>query len=159
MMTIKNEDKIQSAREFYDDRIIGWMLSDLEKSADIGTNFLTALGCFVYTEIIGAFLPPLSNKDKGRKEQRNFYSCFYRLELGKLLEQLDKAILELSNSNIYKHFRNRMCHKYYPSISKKQSGQVLFISGVVARDGFWKDKLANLKIRSAPIFIDNDNRV
>lgn len=54
-----DKGKLIEAKNFYIDRIKGWMISDLKKSIGAGTNFLTALGCLVCTEIIGTFLPPL----------------------------------------------------------------------------------------------------
>ena len=152
-----DEEKIQEAKDFYNDRIIGWMIADLRKSIGAGTNFLTALGCVVYTEIIGIFLPPLSN-EKGSTNRRRFYRCFYRLKSNDYLRELDKMIINDTNKCIYEHLRHNMAHKYYPAIKKRHENIFLFIPTVVARDGFAVDPSGS-KRRSAPLFIDNKSRV
>lgn len=89
----EQEEKLSEAKDFYNDRIKGWMISDLEKSIEAGTNFLTALDCLVYTEIVGTFLPPLEDESGSLKSKR-FYRCFYRLESMEYLKQIDfRALL------------------------------------------------------------------
>ncbi|MDD5769058.1 MAG: hypothetical protein PHW55_10800 [Methanothrix sp.] len=151
-----NEDSLKEAEDFYNDRIVGWMIGDLFKSIDAGTNFLTALGCMVYTEVIGTMLPPLDNEN-GRKEEKHFYRCFYRMPSCDYTKQIDDAILQATGKRIYSHIRNSMSHTYYPAIKRVQNGNVMFVPSVVARDGLVFDGIS--KKRSAPIFIDNQNRI
>lgn len=152
-----NKQKLNESKDFYNDRIIGWMLADLKKSINVGTNFLTALGCLVYTEIIGIFLPQLPD-EKGSTNRKRFYRCFYRLKSKDYLQELDKMIMNDTNKCIYEHLRHNMAHKYYPAIKKWHENIFLFIPTVVARNGFAVDP-SGLKHRSAPLFIDNESRV
>lgn len=150
------DQKLKEAEDFYNDRIISWMLNDLKKSISGGTNFLTALGCLVYTEIIGNFLPPLY-KENGSKEEKCFYRCFYRLPSSNYLEKINNHIFSITNKNIYQQMRHSMAHAYYPNIKKYDNGGFLFVPTVISRDGY---KIAdNIKTRCAPIFFDNEGRL
>ncbi len=155
---IEREKKLIESKDFYNDRIKGWMIADLEKSIEAGTNFLTALGCLVYTEIVGTFLPPLEN-ERGSLKSKRFYRCFYRLESAEYLKQIDVIIKRETNKKLYEHLRHNMAHKYYPAISKRQGNIVLFIPSVIARDGIRYDNGTGEKTDAPPVFIDNDNRV
>lgn len=150
--------KLVEAKDFYNDRIKGWMISDLTKSIETGTNFLTALGCLVYTEIVGTFLPPLDSESGSLKSKR-FYRCLYRLRSADYIRQIDEIVKKETNKNLYEHLRHNMAHKYYPAISKRQGNIVLFIPSVIARDGIRYDNGTGEKTDAPPIFIDNNNRV
>jgi len=157
-MSNLDEDKLKEARDFYVDRIKGWMVSDLKKSLDAGTNFLTALGCLVYTEIIGTFLPSLENEN-GTIKSRRFYRCFYRLGSAEYLKQVDTIIVKETRKNLYEHLRHNMAHKYYPAISKRHGNIVLFLPLVIARKGIRYDRRTGKRTDAPPVFVDNDDRV
>lgn len=146
--------ELKEAKEFYENRIKGWMLSDLKKSIKAETNFLTALGCLVYTEIIGAFLPPLE-KEVGKIEEKRFYRCLFRLKSKQHIETLDRILRKESNKGIYGHLRHNMTHKYFPVIAKREGNVVLFIKSLVARDGIIKDE-QGIDRNSAPPFFMSD---
>jgi len=146
-----DSQKLQEAKDFYRDRIKGWMIADLEKSLLAETNFLTALGCLVYTEIIGIFLPPITTESRDRNMAR-FYRAFYRLRSSEQLEFLDTAILRETNKRLYQHLRHNMAHKYFPTIEKRTGDLVLFIPSVVARDGISSIPDAIVP----PVFFSND---
>lgn len=152
---------LKEAEDFFRDRIKGWMINDLKRSIDAKTNFLTALGCLIYTEIIGTFLPPLDISEKGSLNEKHFYRCFFRLSSAGYLKQLDDFIRkETSGKSLYIHLRHSMTHRYIPMIGKKQEdGVYLSIHSVIARDGIMKEPKTGKKFRSPPIFLTNDNRV
>lgn len=153
------DDTLQAAKEFYQDRILGWMINDLKKSITAGTNFLTALGCLVYTEVIGAFLPPLPD-ETGKPEERRFYRCFFRLKSATYLQGLDNAIRkETDGKGLYGHLRHNMTHRYVPVIVKNKEGTVLVTQSIVAIDGYSIDKVTGLSQKSPPIFLSDDGKI
>lgn len=155
-----DEKILKEAGDFFNERIKGWMLNDLKKSIDAETNFLTALGCLVYTEIIGTFLPPLNIAEKGSWEERHFYRCFFRLSSARYLKQLDDLIRkDSSGKSLYAHLRHSMTHRYIPMVGKKQDGVYLSIHSVVARDGIAREPRSGKHFRTPPIFITHDNRI
>jgi hypothetical protein len=154
-------DTLQEAEKFYKERILGWMIADLEKSIVAETNFLTALGCLIYTEIIGAFLPSLSDKkETGSMKEKRFYRCLFRLNSNQYLKTLDRFLRKETNGKgIYSHLRHNMSHKYYPIISKRQNNIVLFIPSVVARDGMSINKTTGITEKSPPIFLSDKGEI
>lgn len=155
------KEKLNEAEAFYKDRIQGWMLADLRKSIAAATNFLTALGCLVYTEVIGTFLPPIDTEQGSQKEKR-FYRCLYRLPSAELLKDLDTMIRAgtKSNKGIYQFLRHSMAHKYYPMVSiRKDQNTTLFVPTVIARDGFMMKQGPGRKKRSAPVFLNNHDTI
>jgi hypothetical protein len=110
----------------------------------------------LYTEVIGTMMPKLEN-ESGRREERHFYRCFYKLPSNDYIKGLDHAIQSVTGKKLYAHIRNSMAHSYYPAIKKVQNGNVMFAPSVVARDGIIFDGIS--KRRSSPIFMDNENRV
>jgi len=149
--------KLKEAEDFYRDRIQGWMITDLKRSLEAKTNFLTALGCVSYTEIIGRFLPPIDN-EVGKREERAFYRAFRRLPSNYYLNKLEKYVQQNIRKNFYNGIRHGLVHCYFPNLTKKMpDGTNVFWASVVARDGF---VISNqYKKRSAPIFIDNGGRI
>lgn len=154
-----NKIKLKEAEKFYQEHILGWMINDLKNSVQAETNFLTALGCFVYTEVIGTFLPSLDISEMGKTEEIHFYRCFFRLRSSESLKQLDEFIRkETSGKSLYSHLRNGMAHSYFPNIKKTENGEKRYIHSVIARDGI-ANKPDGTKMPTPPIFIDNDSRL
>lgn len=149
-----DQEKLKQAENFFEKRILGWMINDLNESIKAETKFLTALGCFVYTEVIGIFLPKVDD-EYGSEEQKRFYRCFFRLLSKNYLKNLDTAIKRETNKGLYAHLRHNMAHKYVPSISKRQGNVVLFIPSMVARNGI----LPNGKPGGPPIFVDKKGQI
>jgi hypothetical protein len=132
---------------FFQERILGWMMSDLKRSVDAGTNFLTALGCLTYTEAIGTMLPPIDG-ERGSIEEKRFYRCLFRLPSGKPLRSLDLAIRKDTSMQrgLYKHLRHSAAHLYAPQVRKERDGHREYMPVVVAKvlkpDGcppMWQD--------------------
>lgn len=146
--------KIEKAHSFYKNRIKAWMLSDLRKTLPAKTNFLTTLGCLVYTEVIGTFLPPLEN-EKGSSKSKRFYRCLFRLKSGDYLKNIDHGIKKDTGRNLYEHLRHNMSHVYLPSIHLRRNGKILFLPIIVARDGFFRVNGKLSDQRTSPIFIDS----
>lgn len=157
LVSLEKSRKLKEAKDFFQDRIKGWMIVDLERSSRVGTNFLTALGCFVYTEITGIFLPPL-DKETGSPNKKRFDRCLFRLRSKNYLFQIEKWFNEEINKSIY-DLRHSMAHTYYPSPKKRLEQGYLFVSSVVARDGFVYDISSGNKKKSSPIFFDNNQRL
>lgn len=155
-MSIIDEGHINEIKDFFENKIQGWMISDLERSIESKTNFLTALGCLTYTETIGIFLPPISTDIGGKYEQR-FYRTLFRLESKESLMEVEKFLRYETGKGIYSHFRGRMSHKYFPLIIKRCEDTIEYAMAPVARDGFIVHQ--NLKNRSAPIFITSNSDI
>jgi len=153
-----DEQKLKEVENFYKNRVKGWMISDLKRSIDAKTNLLTALGCLIYTEVIGILLPPLKNETGSIKERR-FYRCLFRFPSKEYLLRLDKFLITQTRKGIYKQFRHNMAHRYFPAVIKRQKGVVLFIPSVIARDGFIRDPMGTKIGDAPPIFLDKQNRV
>ena len=150
-----DQEKLKQAQEFYNERILGWMINDLKRSIVAKTNFLTALGCLIYTEIIGIFLPPLK-KESGTVKEKRFYRCLFRLQSHIALRELDTLLrMGTNNHGLYAHLRHSMTHKYYPIVEKKAKNLYLTITSIVARDGITKDK----KEKAPPIFLSDKGSV
>lgn len=151
---MENNDKLKRTEKFFREIILGWMINDLNKSISAKTNFLTALGCLVYTEAIGTFLP-IIQKEKGSEGQRRFYRCLFRLKSSKDLETLDKLLLRETNKGIYQQVRHNMAHIYFPAVKRVKNGVVQFIPTTVARDGLTiiTAKSGQIKTRSSPILL------
>lgn len=155
MQTPNMDSKLQEVHDFYTNRIIGWMINDLKKSIEAETNFLTALGCLIYTEIIGILLPPLPNEKSGSSNERRFYRCFFRFVSNNYLENLDKFIRKETNKGIYQHLRHSMTHRYYPRIDKITNKVILSIPSVIARDGTAVNMSDGLRGKSPPIYLSS----
>jgi len=153
-----NKD-LSKIKGFFEDRILSWMIADLKKSIKAETNFLTALGCLVYTEVIGNFLPQLEIKEKGKDEERCFYRCLFRLKSRDYLIQLDRWLRkETKGKGIYHHFRHNMAHLYLPKVGKGKKSERVFIPIIIARDGIGIDP-AGEKTKSPPIAFDKQGRI
>jgi len=157
---LSREKKLERIQRFYDDRIRGWMIPDLKKGIKAKANFLTALGCFVYTEAVGHLLPSLGKNERGKQEERHFYRCLFRFDSQEHLINLDKSIRDTGGvSGIY-GIRHAMVHRYYPTQRKRlDNGDFLFLHSTVALDGVIVDQVDNTKIDSPPIFIDNNRNI
>ena len=149
-----NSNKLAEAELFYKEKIKKWMIGDLKRSIEAKTNFLTALGCLVYTEAIGYFLPPLRG-ESGSKKSKAFYRCFFRLKSEDYLKNIDKGIKKDTGKNLYEHLRHNMAHIYLPSVCVKKNGQILFLPTIVARDGFFKVDGKMSTERTSPIYISS----
>lgn len=147
-----HEELLQKADEFYKNHIIGWMIPDLKKSVEAGTNYLTALGCLVYTEVIGTFLPPFS-KETGKIESRRFYRCLFRLQSSPALKEVDDHLKQETNKNIYEQLRHNAAHLYFPRIKLIKNGATFFVPLTIARDLYIKISSTGEKMRNAPICI------
>lgn len=140
--------------KFYKDIIQGWIMGDLKGVKNIGANLLTALSCFIYTEIIGIFLPPLNTDIEGgfsRDGQRHFYRCLFRLESGESLKKYDEKLRKVEKNFVYHqngiyHLRNQATHKYFP-IVRNEAG---FIEPII-------QGAHNNPRLPVPIFIVEDN--
>jgi hypothetical protein len=153
-----SKEKLAQVKGFFEDRILGWMISDLKRSIEVGTNFLTALGCLVYTEVIGNFLPRFGQKERGSAEEKYFYRCFYRLKSSEYLIDIDNFLKKETNRSIYQSFRHHMAHIYVPMVYKGRKPNRVFMQTVIARDGVAKDPQGN-SIKSPPIAFDTQGRV
>jgi hypothetical protein len=116
-----NSERLSKVKE-----LIEWMMGDLQAVKDRGANFLTALGCFTYTEAIGLYLPQLDIKQTGEqfckdnKRAMRFYRCLFRLDSGKYLIECDKKIRESGVKNGIYQIRHRFAHKYLPNLVMPQ---------------------------------------
>ncbi len=151
-----DQNKLKEAQNFYDKYIKKWMIGSLRKAVGVDINFLTALGCLVYTEVIGIFLPPFKN-ESGSIEKKRFYRCLFRFASKDYLKILDREILKETNRDLYENLRHSMTHIFIPSIKKRKNGVILFLPSVVARNGIVKDPSSEKKYQSAPIFLDDKN--
>ena len=112
--------------KFYKKIIQEWMMGDLHTVArkKNGANFITALGCFIYTEAIGLYLPLLDEKIEesfsGKERQGRFYRCFFRLDSSERLMEYDKKIREGGVKNGFYQIRHRFAHKYLPNLVEPQ---------------------------------------
>lgn len=148
---------------FFRDIIVGFMITDLKRSVDAKTNFLTALGCLTYTEIIGSILPPLPDSFKIPKlpkgKEGNFYRCFFRLRSSVQLIATDSVFRkETKNRGVYQQLRHSMAHSYFPVVRKTENGVTTCASAVIARDGFIPVG-DNKQILSPPIYIGENGRI
>lgn len=147
-----SQEQLTKAEKFYSERILGWMIADLKKSVEAGTNYLTALGCLVYTEVIGIFLPAFP-KEQGKSEARRFYRCLFRLQSAEVLRNVDDLLKKETSKNIYEQLRNNAAHIYFPLIKiKKNNKPTLFVPLIITRDSYIKDLATGKKARSAPIY-------
>jgi len=153
-----DQNKLKEAEDFYRDRISGWMLNDLRKSIDVNTNFLTALACLIYTEIIGIFLPVIEG-EKGSTEEKRFYRCLFRLNSNEYLRKLDISLRKISGNKGLYALRHSMAHKYYPTVSKRENKNYLCIASIIARDGVARNLSTNIKTDSPPIFLNGEKIV
>lgn len=131
-------DRLVKAREFYDSEIFKRMIDGLEKTLNIRTHYITALSCFIYTEIIGILLPTL-DKETGKVEQKRFYRCFFRFESQNNLREIDDLLLNKTGKPIYQHLRHGLCHSYFPSIKQVRNGNTSFVRVITGREIFFKD--------------------
>jgi hypothetical protein len=130
-----NEDKLNEIQEFFDEKILGFMVTDLERAVAAKTNFLTALGCLIYTEMIGVFLPPISG-ERGSTEAKRFYRCLFRFRSSEYLVLLDKEVRRetTQQSGLYEHLRHSASHAYQPTIKKRNSdGTFNFVHVTIAQ--------------------------
>ncbi|MBD3362148.1 hypothetical protein GF362_00330 [Candidatus Dojkabacteria bacterium] len=151
------DDKNLPKAQTYYDKQINWMINDLVKSNGVDANYLVALGCIVYTEIIGRFLPKLDHeRGLSQNKRARFYRCLYRLKSSNELMQFNDWLKKETGSKEIYDLRNSMAHRYSPSVSKKENnGQVtLFLPSLVAKHGISKDPVTKEKGRTAPIFFD-----
>ncbi len=120
--------------EFFKERILGWMKSDLKGSVEAKTNFLTALGCLTYTEAIGTLLPPLEG-ERGSIKAKRFYRCLFRLPSGEPLRSLDVAIRKETSEHdgLYEHLRHSAAHLYAPQIRRVKDGHREFMPVIIAK--------------------------
>lgn len=153
-----SEALIQKAEDFYKDRIIEWMIPDLKKSVEAGTNYLTVLGCLVYTEVIGIFLPPFS-KETVTTQSRRFYRCLFCLQSCAVLRQVDKILKKETSKNIYEQLRHNAAHLYFPSIRLIRNGSTLFVPLSIARDSYIETPDTGKKVRSALILFGQNGEL
>jgi len=149
-----NNDKLKRVEKFFKEIIKGWTIGDLKRSISAKTNFLTALGCLVYTEVIGTFLPKIKS-EYGKNGQKRFYRCLFRLKSSKDLEKLDKLLLKETNKGVYQQIRNNMAHIYFPAVKKVKDGVIQFIPTTIAKDGLTVTTVGSdkIKTKSAPILL------
>lgn len=141
-----SEKKIDEARLFYNDQIIGGMLSNLEKSLEIKVHYMTALSCFVYTEIIGNFLPKVKG-ESGSYREKSFHRALYRFPSSQHIKQVD-SILKETNKSVYQNLRHSLCHSYHPSVQYRKNGKVYFARVTTAREVFFKIQGIKIEARS-----------
>lgn len=106
---------------------------------------MTAPNCFVYTEIIGKFLPKVEG-ESGNYSEKNFYRALYRFPSSQHIKQIDSTLNEETNKSIYQHLRHSLCHSYYPSVRYRKNGKVYFARVTTAREVFFK--IQGLKIEA-----------
>jgi hypothetical protein len=125
---------LKEVDDFFNERILGWMITDLKRSVDAKTNFLTALGCLTYTEAIGTLLPPIEG-ERGSVKAKRFYRCLFRLPSGESLKQLDTVIRSETSvhKGLYEHLRHSAAHLYTPQIRRVKDGHNEFMPVVVAK--------------------------
>lgn len=153
----------EKLKKFYEEKIRQWIIGDLEGVKNIGANLLTMLGCFVYTEIVGIFLPTLgqdveekfcyTGKGKDRKpseKREHFYRCLFRLKSGENLKIYDEKLRRITKAYGIYSLRNEAVHKYLPLIKIETEGIIEFVSGDV--------RGTHNPIRpSIPIFLEEDS--
>lgn len=145
--------KLKEIEEFFDERVLGWMINDLKESVEAGTNYLTALGCLTYTEAVGLFLPPLPN-ESGSPNEKRFYRCLFRFPSKDALMDLDCMTRSETSEQrgLYQHLRHSGAHSYFFTIKKYHLGQVLFYPVGVVTTG-----RANDGSLSAPMGTDKED--
>lgn len=129
--------ELNEVQKFYEERVLGFMISDLRKSVAAGTNFLTALGCLTYTEAIGTLLPELDQEPMGAAKEKRFYRCLFRLPSGEKLRELDDFIRQVTKpqQGLYRHLRHSATHLYLPQIKRRdENGNAQFVPVVVAKN-------------------------
>lgn len=139
---------IDRAQKFYEEDVIGRMMVSLRNSQRTNDYMLCALGCLVYTEIIGFLLPQLEI-ESGKLEEKRFYRCFYRLRSANYLIKSDKIIRNKTSHSLYWQLRHGMTHRYYPRISSWRDGSAKFLSFEIT--GELIDKNGNF---ISPIYFD-----
>ncbi len=155
---MNDTDALIEAKAFYVDRIKGWMINDLKRSIEANTNFLTTLGCFTYTEVVGHFLPPLT-KERGKNESRRFYRCLFAFKSHTYLQQLNIHLTRQTGRGIYEHLRHSMMHKYSPRVSKTTHGIIYTIPSIIAKEGIIIDQVTGVKSKSPPIFLSDNGHI
>jgi len=132
----------QQAKQFRD-----FVASDVQKSIEAGTNFLTALGLLCYTEFFGSLIN--DNVGKTFNSRKNFETGLYAM--GKDYELFDKQLKASFNGRgAYKIFRCGMVHGYF----------IDHALAVVARDnkasglGLGQNKDGALGMATANYFLD-----
>ena len=130
-----SDEKLTEAKKFFDERVKGWMITDLKRSVSAGNNFLTALGCLTYTEVIGSFLPKVDG-ETGKTEERRFYRCLFRLPSADEFKSLDGIIRgeTTKQQGLYQHLRHSATHAYAPRIKRRaQDGTISYTPVAVAK--------------------------
>ncbi len=130
-----SDTKIEEAQTFFDQRVKGWMITDLKRSVSAGNNFLTALGCLTYTEVLGSFLPKTKG-ESGKTEERRFYRCLFRLPSADEFRSLDGIIREetTQQQGIYQHLRHSAAHAYAPRIKRRaKDGTISYTPVAIAK--------------------------
>lgn len=97
----------------------GCMIEELihslyEKSGQVHGNYLTALGLFCYSEVVGReimrFKYPKKFEDPNRKECGVDSKKYFKLFLGEYMGY--GKLLGEYGDNIYDWYRNGLCHRY-----------------------------------------------
>lgn len=135
----------------FDDIILGRMISDLRKAIKAEADALVILGCFAYTEAIGAFLPLVDDAPIGGPKEQRFYRCLFRLPSSQLLREQDALMRRETKSDkgIYRHLRHTGAHNYFFHIKRWSDDGFLFYPVTVTR--FGKDPLGG---NASPMGLD-----
>lgn len=149
-------DKLDEAKKFYEEKIVGWMLGDLKKCIECRANLLSALGCLVYTEIFGFMLPPLRYRERNTKSNR-FYRALFRLKSKDFLVKFDNDVKKETKKRLYDHIRHSMVHSYLPTIYRFRDGKREFISSTIVKDGYQINGITNKRELAPPLFLGTDD--
>jgi hypothetical protein len=158
---MNDQEILSEVSGFYKRYVFEWMLKDLQTSISNNTNYLSALGCFVYTEVFGNLLPPLGTEKGLSKYSKPFFRSLFRFKSSKYLEELNEAIIKISHKNIYDHLRSGASHRYFPLIlifdNKKNANAVLPFK--IVKDGYSLDRYSKADKTAPPIFISDDGYI
>lgn len=107
-------------QNFYKKIIKEWIMGDLHAMENKGANLITALGCLVFTEAIGLYLPKLDKnieKHICNDKQKCFYRCLFALKSERYLVKCDKKIKKITKGNGLYQLRNKIAHRYLPNLT------------------------------------------
>ena len=114
MPIITNQSKLREkyAKYFALEKPYGWMIEELvhslyERGGQIQGNYLTAIGLFCYSEIVGREIMKYKNSHTGKKRFNN-KKCFDLF----LREYMEYEKLMDKYKNIYDWYRHGLCHEY-----------------------------------------------
>jgi len=114
----------------YDGKNGGFIYHDIQKSIDLGLNYLTALGLTAYTEYLGSLFPPIPGQ-KLRGSGGNFYKCYFRM--GKDYAAFDNYLRKNYKNGVYQIYRNGLTHAYFIGGKLRIGRNTINLSSIIAK--------------------------